>query len=62
MMWSLIVVACLGTADGAECRTVKFHMIETRMDCIHLRNERRRMLAEVDLVRLVTRCEPGVFS
>lgn len=61
MMWSLIIIACVGTIDGAECQTAKWHQL-TEAECRKLRIEERQKLAGQDMVWLVAKCERGIFG
>lgn len=37
-MWSLIIIACIGTDDGVACHEVKWHLIESKAECLRMRN------------------------
>jgi hypothetical protein len=62
MLWSLIIIACMGTDDGVACHEVKWHLIETRAECLRMRNEERGKIMDAKPLRVVARCEPGVFG
>ena len=62
MMWSLIIVACVSTADGVDCHEVKWHGFPDQSKCLYARNEERAKLADAGLIRLVAKCEEGVFG
>lgn len=60
-MWSLIIIACIGTDDGVACHEVKWHLIESKAECLRMRNHERRAVEEAEPLRVVARCEPGIF-
>jgi hypothetical protein len=52
----------MGTDDGVACHEVKWHLIETRAECLRMRNEERGKIMDAKPLRVVARCEPGVFG
>ena len=67
-MWSLIIAICMATPEGAACVEGRRLMIETRAECLSMRNTHRREIvgrldeAGVEPLYVTARCERGLFS